>query len=229
VTPRSSDDGFIDEETEFGPGGLLEHLKLATLQTAMNFTLIVEYVGPEPEGEVFEARSWDSRRSSPMLLYLRHGDDRGDDSYRQDRRLSPRGKRKVPKKVLRLIEAYRQPDTVFVSPYRRALDTLEAVLPYFQHRPYVVRDARIARRLSDKQQRDPSVSPQTLEPVNIHETDKMFRARVASHVEEVRRRAAEEEDVWCITHQAVIKEIAAHFGVKIHSGLDFLDILVALL
>ncbi|HSX22271.1 MAG TPA: hypothetical protein VLE97_05800 [Gaiellaceae bacterium] len=41
--------------TEFGPGGILEHVKLETLQTAMDFKLVVEYVGPEPDGEVFEA------------------------------------------------------------------------------------------------------------------------------------------------------------------------------
>lgn len=41
--------------SEFGPGGILEHLRLETVQTAMDFTLIVEYVGPEAEGEVFEA------------------------------------------------------------------------------------------------------------------------------------------------------------------------------
>lgn len=41
--------------TEFGPGGILEHMRLETLQTAMDFTIVVEYVGPEPDGEVFEA------------------------------------------------------------------------------------------------------------------------------------------------------------------------------
>jgi len=41
--------------TEFGPGGILEHLRLETCQTAMDFALVVEYVGPEVDGEVFEA------------------------------------------------------------------------------------------------------------------------------------------------------------------------------
>lgn len=40
---------------EFGPGGILEHLRLETVQTAMDFKLVVEYVGPEADGEVFEA------------------------------------------------------------------------------------------------------------------------------------------------------------------------------
>jgi hypothetical protein len=41
--------------SEFGPGGILEHMRLESVKTAMDFTLIVEYVGPEAEGEVFEA------------------------------------------------------------------------------------------------------------------------------------------------------------------------------
>jgi hypothetical protein len=41
--------------TEFGPNGVLEHLRLETVQTAMDLAICVEYIGPEPEGEVFEA------------------------------------------------------------------------------------------------------------------------------------------------------------------------------
>jgi hypothetical protein len=40
---------------EFGPGGILEHLRLETVQTAMDLMVRVEYVGPDPEGAVFEA------------------------------------------------------------------------------------------------------------------------------------------------------------------------------
>ena len=41
--------------TEFGPGGICEHLRLETCQTAMDLAVIVEYVGPEADGEFFEA------------------------------------------------------------------------------------------------------------------------------------------------------------------------------
>ena len=41
--------------TEFGPGGICEHLRLETCQTAMDLAIEVEYVGPEPDGEIFEA------------------------------------------------------------------------------------------------------------------------------------------------------------------------------
>jgi hypothetical protein len=39
----------------FRKGGIMSELRLATCQTAMNFVLAVEYVGPLAEGEVFEA------------------------------------------------------------------------------------------------------------------------------------------------------------------------------
>lgn len=41
--------------TEFGPGGICEHLRLETCQTAMDLVMEVEYIGPEAEGAVFEA------------------------------------------------------------------------------------------------------------------------------------------------------------------------------
>lgn len=39
----------------FRKGGIMSELRLETCQTAMSFTLVVEYVGPISEGEVFEA------------------------------------------------------------------------------------------------------------------------------------------------------------------------------
>ena len=41
--------------TEFGPGGICEHMRFEVCKAAMDFVMLVEYVGPEPEGEVFEA------------------------------------------------------------------------------------------------------------------------------------------------------------------------------
>lgn len=41
--------------TEFGPGGICEKLRMETCQTAMDLKVVVEYVGPETDGEVFEA------------------------------------------------------------------------------------------------------------------------------------------------------------------------------
>jgi hypothetical protein len=40
---------------EFGPGGVCASLRLDTVQTAMDVQLWIRYIGPEAEGEVFEA------------------------------------------------------------------------------------------------------------------------------------------------------------------------------
>ena len=60
-----------------------------------------------------------------MLIYLRHGDDRGNDVYRHDRPLTGRGRKKARKAFGDLAEKYGHPDTLFVSPFRRAIQTLE--------------------------------------------------------------------------------------------------------
>lgn len=41
--------------TEFGPGGICAHLELETCQASMDLALEIEYVGPEADGELFEA------------------------------------------------------------------------------------------------------------------------------------------------------------------------------
>lgn len=160
-----------------------------------------------------------------MLIYLRHGDDRGNDVYRHDRRLNDRGREKASKAAKRLIEKYGHPDTAYVSPFRRTIETLEAMFGRLERAVTVRRDARIAQRLSEKQQAAPLVSPETAAQIVVVEDKGAFRRRVAAHVEEVRRANGV---VWCVTHQAVIEEVADHFGVKISGSLDFLDHVVML-
>ena len=160
-----------------------------------------------------------------MLIYLRHGDDRGDDVYRHDRPLNDRGRKKSGKIADRLIEKYGHPDAVYVSPFRRALETLEAMYEHFERDVTVHRDRRIAQHLSQKQQSAPQVSPETAAQIAIVEDRAAFRRRVADHVEEARGAVGMN---WCITHQAVIEEVANHFGMKISGDLDFLDHIVML-
>jgi broad specificity phosphatase PhoE len=158
-----------------------------------------------------------------VLIYLRHGDDRGDDNYRHDRPLTDRGKAKASKQAKRLIEKHGHPDVVYVSPFRRTTQTLAALSSRFV-RPVDVRyDPRIAQLLSKKQQRNPHVSPETRTLITIAEDRQAFRQRIAAHVAEVRHVTGV---IWCITHQAVIEEVAEHFGVKVSGRVDFLDHIV---
>jgi len=163
-----------------------------------------------------------------MLIYLRHGDDRGEDVFRHDRRLNDRGRKKAGKEAKQLIEKYGHPDVVFVSPFRRAIETLDSMTVHFERPVEIHRDLRIAQCLSDKQRQDPSISPETLEVILINEDRSMFRKRVGEHVTHARRRAQEGSAIWCITHQAVIEEVAEQCGVKISDDLDFLDHVIML-
>ena len=156
-----------------------------------------------------------------MLIYLRHGDDRGNDVYRHDRPLNDRGRKKAGKAFGELVKKYGHPDTVFVSPFRRAVQTLEAMTKQFKRPVVFHRDPRVAQYLGGK--RDPSLSPETAAQVAVDEGRDDFRARVHDHVEDVRRRDQAGAAIWCITHQIVIEEVADHFGVKISGDLDFLD------
>jgi broad specificity phosphatase PhoE len=157
-----------------------------------------------------------------MLLYLRHGDDRGNDVYRHDRPLNNHGIRKASKEALRLIQKYGHPHRVFVSPFRRARETLTAMAVHFERPVEIHQDPRIAQHLSSKQQRDPHISPETRAAITIKEDGETFRRRISAHVRDVRAWAAI-STVWSITHQAVIETIAPHFGKSVSDNLAFLD------
>ena len=155
-----------------------------------------------------------------MLIYLRHGDDRNEDAYRHDRRLTDLGREKATKAAKRLIEKYGHPDVVYVSPFRRALETLAAMTPRFAREVEVRRDRRIAQHLSKKQQRALLVHPDTIAQADIAEDRDAFKRRVAEHVAEVRHAQGL---IWCVTHQVVIKKVARRFDKDTPNKLDFLD------
>ena len=152
-----------------------------------------------------------------MLLYIRHGDDRGDDVYPHDRPLNDRGRKKASKVARRLIEKHGHPDVVHVSPFRRALETLEAMSGRFDREVTVHREPRIAQHLNEKKRRDPQLSPETRAQITIDQDRRAFCQRVADHFDEVRRQNG--SLIWCITHQAVIEEVADKLGVKIPASL----------
>lgn len=162
-----------------------------------------------------------------MLIYLRHGDDRGNDVYKHDRPLNDQGKYRAGEKARHLIKKYGHPNRVFVSPFRRTRETLTAMAVHFDRPVEIQQDPRIAQHLSSKQQRDPHINPETLATITVNEDKKTFRRRVAAHVMDMRAWGALSA-VWCITHKAVIDEVASHFGMKTPRSLGFLDHVVML-
>ena len=163
-----------------------------------------------------------------MLIYLRHGDDRGEDVYRHDRRLNDRGREKAGRKAARLIRKYGHPDTVFVSPFRRTIETVNCMTASFERLVVVQGDSRIAQLLKAKHLRDLSISPDTLRVITVEEDRSGFRRRVKAHVRDVRERSERGAIIWCITHQVVVEEVAGLFAMKISGRLDFLDHVIVL-
>ena len=161
-----------------------------------------------------------------MLIYLRHGDDRGNDEYRHDRHLNDRGRKQAGKAFGELVDKHGHPDIVFVSPFWRVIETLDVMNEHFTRTVEVHRDARIAQYLGAKH--DPQVSPETAAHVTAGEDKAGFRTRVREHVEDVKRRNENRVAIWCITHQSVIEEVAGYFDVKIRDDLDFLDHVIML-
>lgn len=155
---------------------------------------------------------------SKALIYIRHADDHRDDEYRHDRWITGRGWKKAQKRAAKLIEKYGHPDVAYVSPYRRTRETLDAMLELFG-RPVLIRgDSRVAQYLGDRKRVD--ISPETRSVVRLDEDHGAFERRVAEHVGEVRGLSGV---IWCITHQAVVEEVARHFGIAGPDKLDFLD------
>lgn len=160
-----------------------------------------------------------------MLIYLRHGDDRGPAKYRHDRHLNARGRKQARKASADLVARYGQPDAVLVSPFRRAVETLEEMSKHFTH-AVGARDGRLAQYLGEKR-RAPRINPKTASCIDAAESKDAFRARVQEHVRDVQKRA-KVASIWCITHQIVIEEVSGHFGMQIRADLDFLDHVVML-
>ena len=165
-----------------------------------------------------------------MLIYIRHGDDRRDrDAYRHDRRLRKRAKKDAARLAAQLVEKYGHPEIVRASPFRRAVGTAETMVESLQNPVMVVRDIRLAQHLSEKQQANPDVSPQTLRSkVAIHETDEAFQRRIDDHVAEMKRSEffTSPTVVWCVTHTIVVEEVAARLGISFPQELNFLAYVV---
>lgn len=156
-----------------------------------------------------------------MLIYIRHGDDRSGGPYRHDRELTKQGRAKAAKQAVRLIKKYGHPNTVHVSPFRRTLETLEAMTSHFLKEVQTQQDLRVAQRTRKKKKQ---LHPATLAILSSREPEDpgAFYQRVVSHAKEI---VVLPGVTWIITHRAVLKKVAKYFSVK-EISLDFLDYFV---
>lgn len=162
-----------------------------------------------------------------MLIYIRHGNDHSEDNkHHHDRGLSKSGWRKASKAATRLIEKHGHPAIVYVSPFRRTVDTVAAMAERFDRPVSVIQDPRIAQYFGKKKRRRGVEIGRVLAGIAPIDHDKeAFRQRVAQHIDDVKladhhRSAAV---VWCVTHTVVLRHIGKRFDEKVPDPLDFLD------
>jgi len=163
-----------------------------------------------------------------VLIYLRHGDDHSDDfEYKHDRPLSDVGKRAAVKVAKRLIEKYGHPSIAYVSPFRRATETLDAMAGCFRRAVTVIRDPRIAQFFA-KSQRPPKIGKVLANVIDVDENKRDFRVRIDKHLDDVMLANHHRSDVvvWCITHTVVLEYVANYFEDPLSDTPRFLEFIV---
>jgi broad specificity phosphatase PhoE len=165
-----------------------------------------------------------------MMIYIRHGDDHSEDNkHHHDRRLNDRGKRKASKVAKRLIKEHGHPSIVYVSPFRRTVETIEAMTERFDRPVSVIQDPRIAQYFGKKKKRRGiEIGHELAGVISIDDNKDAFRMRVGQHIDDVRLADHHRSDVvvWCITHSVVLEHISDYFDEPLSDPVGFLDYLV---
>lgn len=165
-----------------------------------------------------------------MLIYIRHGNDHSEgNKHHHDRGLSDSGKRKASKQAARLIKKHGTPSIVHVSPFRRTLETYEAMAAHLDPRIQVVHDTRIAQYFGKKKKRRGIDIGRALAELAPVDADKAaFHLRVDQHIGEMKLANIHRSDVvvWCITHSVVLKYLSKQFDQRMSRPIEFLDYIV---
>jgi broad specificity phosphatase PhoE len=165
-----------------------------------------------------------------MIIYIRHGNDHSEgNAYHHDRGLSDAGKRRASKAAERLIRKHGHPTVAYASPFRRAVETLEAMTERFDRHVSVAQDVRIAQYFGKKKRkRGINIGPELAALVAIDADKAAFRLRVSQHVEEMKAANLHRSDVivWCITHTAVLRCLGKQFDQRMRKPIEFLDYIV---
>jgi len=153
-------------------------------------------------------------------IYIRHGNDEKSSTYKHDNSLnsSAETEENIVITCKKLIDIYGYPDKIYCSPFRRARETLHIMKKLLPNTEIII-DERLSRFFSKKDKENPRVRPKTMkyEPP-IEETKYEFKKRVLSMEKVIRK----QDNVWCITHYLVIKQICKKYNVTIPHRMPFL-------
>lgn len=164
-----------------------------------------------------------------MVVYIRHADDNDHKTkYKHDPHITQKGIFKAKIIIHELISKYGYPTEIYFSPFRRCIDTMKVMM----HELKKIKNAKskniklycdisLSRYFTKKDKENPSISKQTLSyNIPIYENKKEFHKRVKSHVSDMSKSP---NNIWCITHALVYKNIAKRLNVYTNNRIEFLD------
>lgn len=157
---------------------------------------------------------------------MRHGNDNKPSKYKQDNSLNLDNlntKEDIIYHTKKLIKKYGYPQTIYCSPFQRAIQTVKIMKKVINKPVNIYIDSKLSRYFSNNEKKSPSVSSRTLRyNPPIHETHDEFYERVDKLHHKIDKRSYNNNTTWYITHYLVIKRIATNDTISLPSYMPFL-------
>lgn len=159
---------------------------------------------------------------------MRHGNDHKPSIYKHDNSLNDvEGREEIIYHTKKLIKKYGHPQTIYCSPFKRAIQTVKIMRKVFTQPVNIYIDSKLSRYFNNNEKRSPSVSDKTLKyKPPIHETHEEFYARVDKVHCKMDKRAERNNTVWYITHYLVMKRVANNDNIQLPSYMPFLHTMI---
>lgn len=163
---------------------------------------------------------------------IRHSHDEQRDrkknfeDHRHDHPITPVGRKMAAERFIQLIKKIGVPQIIYCSPFKRGIETVKYMIPRSMRSSIrIMSDTRLSRFFNSKEQKDPSIFPETKKKnVPIRETKKQFHTRIEDFIKSMMKEGniGSKKNVWFITHALVHKYIAGIYNVTIPEHIPFL-------
>ncbi|ARF09444.1 broad specificity phosphatase PhoE [Indivirus ILV1] len=158
-----------------------------------------------------------------MIVYIRHANDDGHNTkYKHDPHITKEGIHNTKKIVKELIYKYGYPKEIYYSPFRRCIETMKIIMQKLKNKKIrLVCDTNLSRYFTESDKKKPRVSSKTLKyKIPIYENKKEFHQRIDNHLTKMAKKS---NNVWCITHALVYKNISEKLKIHTNPRIDFLE------
>lgn len=155
------------------------------------------------------------------ILYIRHSSDDGVCTRAHDCDLTHEGKELAKKIGKKLISKYGLPSVIYVSPFHRTLQTVNAMLDGSSSIP-IIKENKLSRYFSSREKQNPQLYPDTMqEKIPIQDSYSDFKKRIR-HFDANLTQRKQRGVIWCVTHSTVYKQLASLNEKKIPSYIPFM-------